>query len=66
MGNETSTNRQGRTSSNVIASPSVDDPNLLRHPYIDPDTGMAHDTNHPQKEGVIWKKSEWVKEWRER
>ena len=69
MGNQPSSDtqqRSGRTSSSVLTSPDEDDPNLLRHPYIDPNTGLSLDTNHPTREGPMSKQSDWIKEWRKR
>ncbi|GMH83032.1 hypothetical protein TL16_g09461 [Triparma laevis f. inornata] len=36
-----------------------------RPPYVD-STGFEFDTNHPEKEGSLLKKSAWMKEWRPR
>ena len=39
---------------------------MQRPPYLDPSTGITHDTSHPSSEGWLTKQSEWLKDWRRR
>ncbi|GMH98557.1 hypothetical protein TrST_g7057 [Triparma strigata] len=54
-------------SSPRISSSSLDisEQRVPRPPYVDP-SGFEMDTNHPEKEGLLLKKSAWMKEWRDR
>eukprot|EP00970_Alexandrium_tamarense_P012120 scaffold2748_cov193-Alexandrium_tamarense.AAC.28 len=39
---------------------------LMRPPYIDPDTGVAYDTDKGEYEGYLTKQSMWLRDWRRR
>mmetsp|Transcript_11380 Transcript_11380/g.13762 ORF Transcript_11380/g.13762 Transcript_11380/m.13762 type:complete len:176 (+) Transcript_11380:190-717(+) len=39
---------------------------LVRPPYVDPNTQIIYDTDHPEFEGYLTKESMWLKDWRRR
>jgi len=54
--------RQGSVSTTAKYSTS----NIMRPPYIDPETQVIYDTNNPEYEGWLTKQSMWLKDWRRR